>query len=161
MPSGRQPYFLIDHSVGRRGRNVRDDVLLVQFMLNEVGRPGANLMQKGYYGRAEPANLRVDGICGPKTIAEILSFQRACNGPYNTGPNKRKLIPEDATINSTLETIWADTFKLTTLGQLNFEFSLSLHWRAIRLESLESTIRRLPIPLLVRDFSLVRDFFTG
>jgi peptidoglycan hydrolase-like protein with peptidoglycan-binding domain len=50
-------------SVGRGGHNRRDDVLTVQRLINAKLAPGTRL-------------LRVDGICGPLTIAAISDYQR-------------------------------------------------------------------------------------
>jgi peptidoglycan L-alanyl-D-glutamate endopeptidase CwlK len=52
--------MLLRGSVGERGKNRPDDVELVQTLLKKVG---------AYTGK-------VDQLCGPETIAAILSFQR-------------------------------------------------------------------------------------
>jgi D-alanyl-D-alanine carboxypeptidase/Putative peptidoglycan binding domain len=49
----------ISGSVGQGGRNTRQDVLLVQQLLTKAG-----------------FTLTADGICGPKTLAAILLYQR-------------------------------------------------------------------------------------
>jgi peptidoglycan hydrolase-like protein with peptidoglycan-binding domain len=54
----------IKSSVGEGGRNDRQDVGTVQYLLNVVRRRY----------RAEP--LAVDGIVGPKTLAAIREFQQ-------------------------------------------------------------------------------------
>lgn len=124
---GRSKLFLfIHHSVGRRGRNLRDDVLLIQMMLNEIGRPGAGLMQNGSFGKTAPVELFVDGMCGPKTVAAILAFQQAMNRE-----RKCKFCVEDGTVNSTREAMWVESFKFTALDQLNSQFNLSLRYRGI------------------------------
>ncbi|WP_414731420.1 peptidoglycan-binding domain-containing protein [Vineibacter terrae] len=53
-------------SVGRGGKNLRADVVLIQTMLNGVPKDGGG----GY-------NLKVDGIVGPRTVGAIEQFQRA------------------------------------------------------------------------------------
>lgn len=78
-------FFVIDHSVGRAGRNRRDDTQLVQILINRV----IDLREE--YIRTQPhvpwtrmtgphgqpiAKLVVDGICGIKTCEAILAFQR-------------------------------------------------------------------------------------
>src|SRR3954464_4724848 len=51
---------MISNSVGQGGHNIPQDVSLVQQLLKKVGlQPGS-----------------VDGICGPKTLAAILQYQR-------------------------------------------------------------------------------------
>jgi hypothetical protein len=67
--------FLVDAAVGRGGANRRDDVLLIQFMLNNMwGRlnPGTH-KTFGALGTSPPV---VDGLCGPKTIGAIEAFQK-------------------------------------------------------------------------------------
>jgi len=55
----------IRSSVGEGGRNVRQDVGVVQYLLNVVRRRSG----------AEP--LAIDGIVGPKTLAAIREFQQS------------------------------------------------------------------------------------
>jgi hypothetical protein len=80
--------FAIDHSVGRGGTNRKDDVQLIQILINryieyatwvvkahpEAGRQGV-LDTSG----RQIAKLDVDGICGPLTLAAILATQRSLN----------------------------------------------------------------------------------
>jgi len=63
--------IVISKPVGQGGqaRNLPDDVRTVQEALNQVTVKGVN-------GGPMPL-LAVDGLCGPKTIAAILKFQRA------------------------------------------------------------------------------------
>jgi peptidoglycan hydrolase-like protein with peptidoglycan-binding domain len=84
-------YFVIDHSVGRLGRNRIDDVQLVQVLINraidtreeEIQRLSTNdlispeLRNRRYVdANGNPiAKLVVDGKCGPKTCAAILALQ--------------------------------------------------------------------------------------
>jgi hypothetical protein len=68
--------FFVDAAVGRRGANIREDVLLIQFMLKMLWgkvNPKTN-KTTGAPGTPPPA---VDGLCGPKTIAAIEAFQGA------------------------------------------------------------------------------------
>ncbi len=53
----------ISAPVGKGGRNTSDDVMIVQQLLNDSG-----------------ASLTVDGLCGPKTIAAIKSYQQRTFG---------------------------------------------------------------------------------
>jgi peptidoglycan hydrolase-like protein with peptidoglycan-binding domain len=55
----------IRSSVGEGGRNIQQDVGIVQYLLNVVRRRSG----------AEP--LAVDGIVGPKTLAAIREFQQS------------------------------------------------------------------------------------
>jgi peptidoglycan hydrolase-like protein with peptidoglycan-binding domain len=52
--------FTIGGAVGRGGKNAKEDVEAVQTALNSLAHAG----------------LKVDGICGPKTIAAIMAFQK-------------------------------------------------------------------------------------
>ncbi len=65
MPDTFSPGRHINASVGKRGRNQYDDVVAVQEMLNEV--PAAE--------GGSSVKLKVDGICGDKTIGAIQKFQ--------------------------------------------------------------------------------------
>jgi peptidoglycan hydrolase-like protein with peptidoglycan-binding domain len=78
----------IQASVGNDGANGRTDVESIQLLLNAV--PAAA-------GGADP-DLKVDGICGPKTKAAILHFQlrqfgnRLADGKVDpAGPTMSKL----------------------------------------------------------------------
>jgi len=66
--------LLIDHSVGLHGRNRRDDVQLIQLMLN-----AANKYLNVWFKCPLPEELRVDGICGEKTLAAIRAYQENVN----------------------------------------------------------------------------------
>jgi peptidoglycan hydrolase-like protein with peptidoglycan-binding domain len=84
-------FFVIDHSVGRAGRNRVDDVQLVQFLINraidireeEIKANQTNelitpeLKNRRFVDRnGRPlAKLVVDGKCGPKTVQAIFAFQ--------------------------------------------------------------------------------------
>lgn len=75
----------ITSSVGTGGTNLTGDVRLVQMLLN-------NWLQK-----LKRPPLRVDGIVGPKTIAEISNYQRSRGGQPDgridpTGPTLKALI---------------------------------------------------------------------
>jgi hypothetical protein len=63
--------LLIDHSAGKGGRNRKDDVLLVQFLLNVANRRDVSPFYKAL---KEP--LVIDGVCGKNTKDAILLYQK-------------------------------------------------------------------------------------
>ncbi len=65
--------FFVDAGVGRGQRNQRDDVLLVQFMLNKLWN--AKFVNGELYGIAGKPPLAIDGTCGTNTIDAIRRFQ--------------------------------------------------------------------------------------
>jgi hypothetical protein len=138
-----KPFLFIDHSVGRRGRNKRDDVYLIQFMLNEIGRADGRLKGENCYRSPDPVNLKFNGLCGTETISEILAFQRACNKEKGFA-----FVAEDSRVDSTRKAISGD-FKFTTLYVLNSEFFFSL---VLRKMNLEFALKEIPIPTLFRGF---------
>jgi len=71
----------INASVGKAAYNVRNDVVLVQFLLND------------WRGRNGAVSIDVDGIVGPETIGAISDFQRMF-ALYNDG----RVDPEGPTI---------------------------------------------------------------
>jgi hypothetical protein len=80
--------FAIDHSVGRGGTNRKDDVQLIQILINRYIDIEAWLVKEHpKWGRKcvldtsgrQIAKLDVDGQCGPLTLAAILATQRALN----------------------------------------------------------------------------------
>src|SRR3981081_1642200 len=85
--------LLIDHSVGLHGRNRRDDVQLIQLMLN-----AANNYLHGFFDVPVPEELNVDGICGEKTLAAIRAYQENVNKVW---PNT---LAEYGTVNATRKT---------------------------------------------------------
>jgi len=86
----RVTVFAIDHSVGHGGRNLRDDVQLIQFLINRYiddweetyikyrGDPryDARVLDKAGHTIDK---LVVDGICGPLTLAAIIATQVSIN----------------------------------------------------------------------------------
>jgi hypothetical protein len=113
------PYLVIDHSVGRVGRNLPADVQLIQIMLNRVLRLKRDEMLfdlqeflrdqnpttsylRAHALKALPTDktgqmiqpLGVDGICGGRTIAAISAFQQS-NKRTNGAAG-----PVDGTINA-------------------------------------------------------------
>lgn len=85
-PSGAT-YYSVDYSVGTAGPNFRDDVYLVQALLNAayfdnptnmlrpLNDPWGAVFPSGITSDLEP--LALDGRCGKKTIHLIRVFQRA------------------------------------------------------------------------------------
>lgn len=80
--------FAIDHSVGRGGRNVKDDVQLIQVLINRYidveatlvkTHPETGRMRVSDTSGRQIDKLNVDGVCGPLTLAAILATQRSLN----------------------------------------------------------------------------------
>jgi hypothetical protein len=71
-----QIFYNVDHSVGKLGRNRFTDVQLVQWLLNLII---GDIVTNGNALSSDPVPepLNVDGICGSKTRAAILWFQKA------------------------------------------------------------------------------------
>jgi hypothetical protein len=65
--------FFVDGGVGRNQRNQRDDVLLVQFMLNKLWTAKSDRGE--VYGIPGKPALAIDGVCGNSTIEAIKRFQ--------------------------------------------------------------------------------------
>jgi len=79
--------FAIDHSVGHGGRNLKDDVQLIQVLINRY----INEKEDAHKRSPEPRydarvldkaghtidKLVVDGICGTLTLAAILATQKS------------------------------------------------------------------------------------
>jgi hypothetical protein len=83
----------VDHSVGRFGRNRMVDVQLVQFLLNRLIDTITHVGPISDPPLPAPEALKTDGICGPKTIAAILWYQKSNNSSGST-------LAEDATVNN-------------------------------------------------------------
>ena len=71
-PSGLRtvPIYNVSEPVGAGGRNRMDDTVLVQFFLHKVGNSYLHMKHPSL------ANLAMDGICGPKTLAAIDLYQQ-------------------------------------------------------------------------------------
>ena len=89
--------FAIDHSVGRGGVNQQDDVQLIQILINRyIALKAVHYERMGPEGRVigeggrqigdcrvldasghQIKELKVDGLCGPRTLAAILAAQRS------------------------------------------------------------------------------------
>jgi len=83
----------VDHSVGKFGRNRRADVQLVQLLLNSVIDTTKHTGPISNPPLPAPEPLKLDGICGPKTIAAILWVQKSSNSGGGS------TFGEDATVN--------------------------------------------------------------
>ena len=78
--------FAIDHSVGAGGANRMDDVQLIQILINRyIVYKAASYKEYGSDTRVvdrsggQLKQLKVDGLCGPVTLAAILAAQRSMN----------------------------------------------------------------------------------
>lgn len=65
--------YNVAYPVGPRGSNRRDDVQLVQQAINIIHNTYVLYDDKG---RTITADLKRDGLCGPKTIAAVAAYQR-------------------------------------------------------------------------------------
>lgn len=73
--SGYQHMLSVEMGVGPGRANNRDDVTLVQYLLNLwLAHPSNAAFRRGKGAAAKP--LATDGIIGPKTKTQILLFQR-------------------------------------------------------------------------------------
>ena len=106
------PYLLLHHSVGPHSINRPDDVQLVQFLINQAHASGPFPFEL-----EEP--LRMDGICGPKTKAAILSFQKARSSETHH---------QDGRVTATAEGMLGAHFKITTMWVLNISFNGGLRF---------------------------------
>jgi hypothetical protein len=80
--------YVVDSAVGAGCRNLRDDVLLVQFFLRALGPNTVHGTMETFQPQNGPP-LAIDGVCGRRTIAAIKSFQtqfnKAVGDPDNAG----------------------------------------------------------------------------
>ena len=74
--------YNVSYPVGPRGSNRRDDVQLVQHAINIIHNA---YMLYDDNGRLIMADLKRDGICGPRTIEGIAAYQR------NLGRGKQEI----------------------------------------------------------------------
>ena len=102
-------FIKIKHSVGKGGSNWRDDVQMIQFLLNV-----AHLDTRNQF--VMPSILVMDGICGPKTLNGILAYQNQ---------KKRSMFPSIA-----VDGLVSATHQAAFLGQHSFGFSTlyNLNW---------------------------------
>src|SRR5262249_49407223 len=93
------------------GRNLRDDVATVQFLLNVAHLDPTNSFRM-------PAILRMDGICGPKTCSAILAYQT----DKKTG--MFPLFKVDGIVNATNQAgfVGRQSLGFSTLYNLNWDF---------------------------------------
>jgi len=82
--------IVISASVGQGGRNIADDVFKIQYGLDQV--PPID-------GGPNPP-LKIDGLCGPKTIGAIRAFQQkhfgwaGCDGRIDPGKQTLRMLNE-------------------------------------------------------------------
>lgn len=62
-------YYALNHAVGDRSPNRRDDILLVQWLLHRV------YADHPLFTAPPPGDITVDGLVGPQTVAWIAAFQ--------------------------------------------------------------------------------------
>lgn len=80
----------IQSPVGAGGQNVREEVLLVQYYLHEIGLATANPLIPG---TQHFFIVKVDGIIGPKTLTAIQKYQS-----FNDITPDRRVDPQGKTI---------------------------------------------------------------
>ena len=112
--------FFVDHPVGFRGRNRKDDVQLIQFLLNF-----SNSTPVGYFFRALCAPLTVDGNCGPETLGAILAYQKRVNQRHGF-----RLMTADGTVRATQQAMLTDPIGIATIWTLNQDFWFGLQYQA-------------------------------
>ncbi len=81
--SGLTYVFDIDSSVGANASNRRVDVLLIQFMLATWMANDKDPSRRDFIIRAPV--VKIDGVCGPKTIGAIRFLEEAFPGFVNDG----------------------------------------------------------------------------
>ena len=108
--------FWIEHSVGKGGSNRHDDVQRIQFMLNVVHLDLENTFRM-------QSLLRMDGICGERTLAAILAYQEhkmTSGGPF-------PLFAVDGLITAHKAAFMdANHFGYSTLYNLNWDFIMAM-----------------------------------
>src|SRR5215510_2823866 len=106
--------LMIDHSVGKKGRNRHDDVQVVQFLLNSANHQGVS-----FFEGAMKSDLVVDGICGPLTLDAIASYQKT----INKGAGVKDMV-EDGTVNAIQATTFTrgNSVFTPTICHLNYYF---------------------------------------
>lgn len=67
--------FVVELGVGPKRANNRDDVTVVQYLLNLYFQHPENGSARRFAGSAANQPLKIDGIIGPKTNARIKMFQ--------------------------------------------------------------------------------------
>jgi len=104
-------FIKIQHSVGKGGSNRRDDVQMIQFLLNVAHIDIRNEFRMPYL-------LALDGVCGPKTLSAILEYQTA---------KKNSMFPlflVDGLVSATNQAgfVGRSSLGFSTLYNLNWDF---------------------------------------
>ena len=79
-----RPFYNLDKPVGRNKSNIRDDVGLVQFFLNNI-RKNPELLLGSF--KAPTSQLRISGVFDNATHDHIIAFQTAAATPRNKPPS--------------------------------------------------------------------------
>jgi hypothetical protein len=135
----RRVKLFIDHPVGPRARNRKDDVQLVQFLLNF-----SNSTPVGYFFRALSAPLAVDGNCGTETLAAILAYQKRVNQQHGF-----RLMADDGTVHASQRPMITDPIGIATIWTLNQDFWFGLQYQVQEVDvSLHPLLSLVIQPLL-------------
>ncbi|MBN9513854.1 MAG: hypothetical protein J0H97_10665 [Alphaproteobacteria bacterium] len=114
-----------DHAVGAGGRNLRKDVLLVQFLLAAAQtRPEVfEGVTRDYSRDASGRNIRIgiDGVCGVATLTAIRRFQEL----YDTGVDAALTMIHDGRIDpATRSMMGARRGHVLGIGRLNMLYQI-------------------------------------
>ncbi len=108
-------FLPIRHSVGRGGRNLSDDVRMVQLLLDVIH------LDPGTPFRMERL-LSMDGISGPKTEAGIVAYQM-----FKLEQGQFPSYAVDGRVDATPAMMWAGPrrYGFSTLFNLNYDFLMA------------------------------------
>jgi len=83
--------FTNDHPVGLGCMNQRDDVLLIQHLLNTIWHDAGG--SEGFQPPGEDRPLVLDGVCGPRTEKFIQHFQQETRNRHITLVEEDRIDP--------------------------------------------------------------------